>query len=320
MSSFGDLSSFYDLDYSETRDHAFLRQLVTATDPRHLLEIPCGSGRNVIPLLESSSQNVTFMDIAETMVNETGRRIPGSERERTRAIVGDMRSLDLSNKFDLIICPREAFQLLDFREAAQALRSMATVIADEGLIVIDLFNFGHDPGLPSDTPPDYFSPAEHSWVEDWTRMTADRSLTVTRRRRQRFTSSGAYFEMHYTLRVPSRPDPSSVDLAFHITNHSPEEFSELANQSRLDILAVFPGYNCTSAKASNSLRTIYILGHDRYQKGGERLNRIRDEITTDRRSLESDRADTRQPGRLDICQGISDQPGARGTSIEQPQS
>jgi SAM-dependent methyltransferase len=293
MNSFADLSSFYDLDYPDTSDHTFLRKLVSATDPRHLLEIPCGSGRNVVPLLESSAQNVTFMDMAETMVQEIRKRIPQSERGRAQAIVGDIRSLSGVGEFDLIICPREAFQLLDPPDAAQALRSMAARISDDGLIVIDLFNFSHYPASPSDAAPDYFLPATHDWVEDWTRTAADRDLTVTRRRRQRLTASGAYFEMHYTLRVPGKPDVSFLELTFHMTNHSPEELGKLAKQSGLDVLTVLAGYSGALSQNSGSLRTIFVLGSNRYQKGGERLNRICNEIAADRRIPESHRSDAR---------------------------
>jgi SAM-dependent methyltransferase len=282
MDSFEPLSGFYDLDYPDTSDHVFLKQLVSAVDPGHLLEIPCGSGRNVAPLLESASRNVTFMDIAETMVNETNRRIPESERERAKAVVGDMRSLGTIGELDLVICPREAFQLLNHSEAAQALSSMAASIASDGLIVIDLFNFTRDPASRSDAPPDYFSPKDHGWVEDWTRTTADRSLTVTRRRRQSFTTDGVHFEMRYTLRTPAEPKTRSVDLAFDMTNHSRDGFRQLTNQSGLDVLATFAGYGDAPTIASRSLRTVFVLGHDRHQKGGERLNRIRNEIATDR--------------------------------------
>jgi len=283
MDSFERLSGFYDVDYPDNSDHVFLKQLVTAFDPGHLLEIPCGSGRNVAPLLESTSRNVTFADIAETMVNETNRRIPEAERRRAKAVVGDMRSLGRVGEFDLVICPREAFQLLNRSEGAQALSSMAAAMASEGLIVVDLFSFTRAPASPSDAPPDYFSPSERDgWVEDWTRTTADCSLTVTRRRRQRFTTDGVHFEMRYTLRALAEPEPRFVDLAFDMTNHSPDEFRQLAKQSGLDVLATFAGYSDTPIDTSRSPRTVFVLGHSRSQKGGERLNRIRNEIAADR--------------------------------------
>jgi len=287
MDSFEQLSGFYDVDYPDNSDHVFLKQLVSAVDPGNLLEIPCGSGRNVAPLLESTSGNVTFADIAETMVNETNRRIPKSERQRARAVVDDMRSLGTVGEFDLVICPREAFQLLNRSEGAQALSSMAATVASEGLIVVDLFSFTRAPASPSDAPPDYFSPSEcDGWVEDWTRTTTDSSLTVTRRRRQSFTADGVHLEMRYTLRALAESEPRFIDLAFDMTNHSSDEFRRLAKQSGLDVLAAFAGYSDTPANTSRSLRTVFVLGHSRSQQGGERLDRIRNEIAADRRVSE----------------------------------
>lgn len=145
MGSFAGLSSFYDLDYPDTADHAFLRRLAAAADPGHLLEIPCGSGRNVVPLLQASSRLVTFMDIAGEMAAEAGLRIPAAERTRAQAIPGDITSLPPGGEFDLVICPREAFQLLSQAEAARALRSLAAAITGAGLIVLDLFTFTRRP-------------------------------------------------------------------------------------------------------------------------------------------------------------------------------
>lgn len=292
MDSFEQVSGFYDLDYPDRSDHVFLKQLVSAVDPRQLLEIPCGSGRNVAPLLGSTSRNVTFADLAETMVNQTGRRIPESERGRARAVVGDIRSLGTIGEFDLVICPREAFQLLSRSDAARALSSMAASIASEGLIVIDLFNFTREPASPSDTPPDYFSPQEHGWIEDWTRTTAGGGLTVTRRRRQSFTADGVHFEMRYTLRTAAESRPRFVDLTFDMTNHSHGGFRQLTNQSGLDVLGSFAGYGDAPTLTSRSLRTVFVLGHDRYQKGGKRLNRIRDEIAANRGVSKSHGPDT----------------------------
>ena len=291
MSSFEQISGFYDLDYPEDSDRAFLSKLVTAAAPRHVLEIPCGCGRNVAVLLAATSGRVTFMDIAEPMVNGASRRIPDSERDRAGAVVGDMRSLGVSREFDLVVCPREAFQLLDRSDAARALRSMAASITGDGLIVIDLFRFASTPAPASDAPPDYFSPGEPGWVEDWTRSTADGSLTVTRRRRQEVTAGGIHFDMSYTLRAHSERRPRVIDLAFDMTNYSRGGFCRLAAQSGLDVLAAFAGYSGAPAMTSRSLRTVFVLGHERYQKGAERLKRISGQIAAARRASQADEPD-----------------------------
>jgi SAM-dependent methyltransferase len=281
MNSFDELADFYDLDYQDSSDHVFLKQVVRAVEPRHLLEIPCGSGRNILPLLEAAQRRVTFMDLAETMVRQAGTRIPVRDRERARAVVGDLRSLGVINEFDLVICPREAFQLLPRSEAAQALRSMAASITSDGLIVIDLFNFSHQQASDSDSPPDYFKPSNSGWVNDWTRTTDD-GLSVTRLRRQSRTADGVHFEMRYTLHRPGACPPHFVSMEFEMTNYSNRGFSELAGQCHLGVLAVLGGYGGTATTPAKSLREVFILGSDRCQETGKRWDRISEVITADR--------------------------------------
>jgi SAM-dependent methyltransferase len=277
MDSFTQLSGFYDLDYPETSDHVFLAQLVRAVEPRHLLEVPCGSGRNVPVLLDAAAGRVTFMDLAETMAREASQRIPARERGRARAIQGDIRCVGATGEFDLVLCPREAFQLLSAADAARALSSLAASVTEDGLVVIDLFRFSREPSSPSDAPPDYFTPGTRGWVEDWTRTSRDARLTVTRRRRQSFTAEGVHFEMRYALASPGVSEPRSVSLAFDMTNYTQDEFGRLASLAHLDVLAAFDGYGGAAA-ASRSPRTVFVLGHDRCQEAAERVHRIRDVI------------------------------------------
>ncbi len=297
MGSFDELSGFYDLDYPDTSDHEFLRRLVTAADPRHLLEVPCGSGRNVVPLLEASRGRVTFADLAESMVGETTDKIPAADRARASAVTGDLTALGYRAEFDLLICPREAFQLLSRTEAAQALSSMAASLSQDGLIVIDLFTFDSRQPAPEDSPPDYFRQGQRGWAEDWTRSTAGQGLTVTRRRRQRLTAAGARFEMSYTVRTAAAPEPQSIELAFEMVNHTREEFGQLAAASGLTVLATLAGYGAAAAdrpaEADRSLRTVFVLGQDGVEDGGERLHRIRAVIAPDGAPPEADRADPR---------------------------
>jgi SAM-dependent methyltransferase len=303
MGSFEQLAAFYDLDYPDTADHVFLAEFTRSADSAHLLEIPCGSGRNVAVLLGATAREVTFADIAETMVDETGRRIPERERARARAVVADIRTLSQIGTFDLVICPREAFQLLSRSEAAQALRCLGASLTDDGLVVIDVFRFTRDHASPADAPPDYFSPSarDDGWIEDWTRTAADGSLAVARRRRQRFTSAGVHFEMRYELREASDAEPERVELDFDMTNYSAEAFGTLASRSGLTVLAANAGYDdaligsvapFTSPEPQrSSLRSVYVLGRGRCQDGAERLKRIREKIAADRRIPDADRSD-----------------------------
>lgn len=286
MDSFDELAGFYDLDYPDTSDHAFLTRLVRAADPAHLLEVPCGSGRNVQVLLAAAARRVTFMDLAEPMARQAADRIPARERERARAVQGDIRSLPAAGEFDLVICPREAFQLLSASDAARALRSMATSVARDGLVVIDLFYFCGRPASPSDAAPDYHTPAEHGWVVDWIRTAADGSLAVTRRRCQRFTSGGAHFEMRYALRQAGSAEPRLVSLAFDMTNYTRDAFLGLVGRSGLAALAAFDGYDGYdgAAAAPPPLRTVFVLGHQGCQQAVERAHRVGKAVAAGRRA------------------------------------
>jgi SAM-dependent methyltransferase len=277
MDGFDQLSDFYDVDYPDSSDHGFLTRLASAVDPEHLLEIPCGAGRNVAPLLEGTSRNVTFADVAQGMVEETAKRIPASERRRAQAVVADMRALDRRGEFDLVVCPREAFQLLPPAEAPLALQSLAASLVEGGLLVVDLFDFSRRSVAAADAPPDYFSPQDHGWVEDWTRANGTGELTVTRRRRQTGTHHGVHFEMRYTVRPRDRSSARVLDLAFDMTNYRDGEFRELARRSGLDVLAALAGYGPAAADAP-AARTVFLLAHGRSQQGRDRVERIRDEI------------------------------------------
>jgi hypothetical protein len=221
------------------------------------------------------------------MVNETAKRIPASERRRARAVVADMRRLDRRGEFDLVVCPREAFQLLRPAEAPLALESLAASLVDGGLLVIDLFDFVPGPASATDAPPDYFSPQDHGWVEDWTRTNATGELTVTRQRRQAGRDGGVHFEMRYTVKARNRSPARIVDLAFDMTNYTGDELRDLAQRSGLDVLAALAGYGPAAVGAPASRRTVFLLGRGS-QQGRDRVQRVCDEIGAGRRAADDD--------------------------------
>jgi hypothetical protein len=207
------------------------------------------------------------------MVSETARRIPASERGRARAVLADMTALGRRSEFDLVVCPREAFQLLSPLDAGRALESLGAGLADDGVLVVDLFDFGDGPVSPADAPPDYFSPQDHGWVEDWTRADPARELTVTRRRRQTRTDGGARFELRYTVARGTSP-ARTVDLEFDMTSYTDDELRALARRSGLDVLAALAGYGPAATR-----RTVYLLGS---QQGRDRVERICRQVAADR--------------------------------------
>lgn len=298
--SFDQLAGFYDLDYPDTSDHVFLRRLVAAVDPDRLLEVPCGSGRNVAPLLGAARGQVVFCDLAESMVAQAEAKIPAGDRARARGLVADLRALGASGQFDLVICPREAFQLLDRSDAAPALGSMRAALRKGGLIVVDLFQFGPETPVSADAPPDYFCHGQVGWATDWTRVTADGRLKVRRHRRQRLVTGGAHFEMRYAvwadeaMRAEDAAGSQRLELDFGMANYSAAEVARLTAASGLRVLAALSGYGASRSLA----RTVYLLGHEslgqeRLEQSRERVHRIRAVIGQQLPAAESDRPDSR---------------------------
>ena len=284
-----EIAEFYWLDYDETGDHDFLKTVVESVNPRHVLEIPCGWGRNVVPILGATAGRVTFIDLSEPMTAQTRARIPASDRARARVLAADMRAVDLAAEFDLVICPRETIQMLDRADAGRALRSLGACMTDDGLIVVDLFAFTQSPAPRASAPPDYFEPREHGWQQDWIRNAP--GLSLTRRRRQWFTPSGVHIEYRYLVQAPlRRSEPRSIGLSFDMTNYHVEDFTELARDSGLEVLATFAGYHGAAATASDP-RTVFVLGRQPGQDNAERVRRLRRAVGADGLGPERDRAD-----------------------------
>ena len=284
--SYDEIAGFYWLDYDETGDHDFLETVVRSVNPRHVLEVPCGWGRNVALILRAAADRITFMDMCEPMAVQARARVPDADRARARVLVADMRALDLTAEFDLVICPREAIQQLDQVDTGRALRSLGASLTDDGLILVDLFAFTRLPAPPAAVPPDYFEPREHDWVQDWTRTAP--GLSLTRLRRQWFTSHGVHIDFRYLVRTPPESESRSADLSFHMTNY--QDFAGLARESGLEVLAAFAGYHGAEAAPAYP-RTVFVLGRQAGQDHAELVGRLRHAIGADRLVSERDRAD-----------------------------
>lgn len=299
MGDFDQVAEFYDIDYPDTSDHQFLRRLVDVWAPAHLVESPCGSGRNVPLLLGAATGRVTFVDRSPSMIREARRLIPDRDRARARAVCADMTSLDVGDDVDLLVCPREAFQLLSRSEARRALRLMSAALTDEGLIVVDLFDFAARRVTEDDAPPDYFTPGMHDWTTDWIRTARDGSI-VARHRRHEVVADAVRFEMRYDVHPPVGGRTQTLDLDFAMVTYPRPVFEEMVAACGLETLAVAAGYRGRPSGGRDSARSVYVLGKQTGQQGPDRLDRVHRAITPGERVADRDRADVRGPGGLDV--------------------
>jgi len=100
---------------------------------RRVLDLGCGTGRALGPLLERGYE-VVGCDLSPSMIAVAGERHPGVELH-----VADMRRLPDLGPFDLVLCLDDAVNyLLDEHELSAALQSIRSVLTETGLLIFDV--------------------------------------------------------------------------------------------------------------------------------------------------------------------------------------
>lgn len=195
-------AAVYHVEYAEERDVGFIRGLIGTTGLR-VLEVPCGAGRLSVRIAALASR-LTIVDIEPEMV---ARAIAAIRRhghgDRVQGRVADMRNLDIADRFDLALIPREALQLLPPDGGRRALAAVAAHVISGGRLVVDLATFRPTPARPPD--PDYYAPGRTDgiWATDWTRPLPDGSQLV-RRSAQTHDGSSIQFDLRYEVLGPGR--------------------------------------------------------------------------------------------------------------------
>jgi SAM-dependent methyltransferase len=160
---FAHVARFYDLDLEGFEDDiALYLELVDGLDgldgleSRELLELGCGTGRVAIPLAEAGLR-VTGVDLSPAMLGRARERAGGLA---LRLVEGDMRTLDLGERFGVVLVPLGGLQhMATAAEVASALATVARHLAPGGRAVIDV-----------EAPhPDDWLPGPRPLVEHWTR-------------------------------------------------------------------------------------------------------------------------------------------------------
>lgn len=150
----------YDHEYKRRRDdvmwyRGLARQVASeqrsAARPLRVLELGCGSGRLLVPLLRDGCQ-VVGVDRSAAMLARCAERIARRarvSRERGQLVRADFRALPLADgaaeRFPLIVCPFNGFMhLYTRRDVEQCLAEVRRLLAPDGLFAFDVLN--PDPG------------------------------------------------------------------------------------------------------------------------------------------------------------------------------
>jgi SAM-dependent methyltransferase len=142
-------AALYDHEYKRRRDDIrwyralAARELDLADRHRPILELGCGSGRTLIPLLRDG-WSVTGIDAAPAMLERCRarlRRLPPAVAARAELVRADFREVSLGRRFPLVICPFNAFMHLYTRADVERFLSVVRAhLAPGGLFAFDVLN------------------------------------------------------------------------------------------------------------------------------------------------------------------------------------
>jgi SAM-dependent methyltransferase len=162
-----------------------------------LLELGCGTGRLLIPLL-STGFEVSGLDASAAMLEAAKQKREQLSPELTSRLQlyqGDMSSFELGKEFALILIPFRSFQLLLTPEAQrQCLLRIRRHLASRGKAIINLFDPRYDlilPGKqPSTSPPkDLIHPVSGNHVLAETLERVNDPIAQTFKEQWRFTET-----------------------------------------------------------------------------------------------------------------------------------
>jgi SAM-dependent methyltransferase len=133
----------YDHEYHRRRADVNYYRAVAAQKGRDLLELGCGSGRLLVPLVRDGARAVG-LDYSQPMLRRCGERLARlrpERRARAHLVRGDFRRFALGRKFPLVLCPFNAMMHLYTRaDVAAFLACVRAHLAPGGTFAFDVLN------------------------------------------------------------------------------------------------------------------------------------------------------------------------------------
>ncbi len=243
-------ADFYDLEFNDTTDRTLVESLISI-DTKRILEIPSGSGRNM--WLADSSSTVVFADLSQAMVDHVSYKLKAANLQHSKAtaVQADMTSFNLGS-FDLILVPREGFQMLPKSLAADALMNLSNGLTANGLLYIDIAKLNSpqaDARLPK-----YILEQDGSLHLDLNKQISDKYIV---RHHQSIYKDG---QLHVIFKYKVQHESEEEDFVsrFELEDYSVSEFDELVRSAGLKIETVYGNYD-KEEYSEESSRMIFLL-------------------------------------------------------------
>lgn len=133
-----DPQRYDDEHWWKTDDIPFWRRIFSESSGHKVLELATGTGRLALPLISCGAE-YTGIEISPEFTAVANEKIR-IENKYSKVIQGDIRSFNLSEKFDLIFIGFNSFlHLLTDKDAESCLSCVAAHMHDKSRFVIDIF-------------------------------------------------------------------------------------------------------------------------------------------------------------------------------------
>jgi len=251
MSEYEEQAEFYDFVSKPLfGDVEFYRRLGEAIGGP-VLEIGIGTGRVAIPLAEAGIP-VVGVDDSPAMLDVLRGKLESSETAgNIELFEGDMRTLDLPNRYRLIIAPFRAFNhMLTDADRRAALTSMKAHLAPEGRIAIHTFG-----------------PLFHLLAQDY-RVIPIRKRDLPDGRsllgedRIRYDHNRKLIEVERIMEVFNGGDsPAKKVVTFTITYIFPEELTLTAELCGLELDRLFGDFEGRDYSYPERIEAVHLLKH-----------------------------------------------------------
>jgi len=142
MSSYDAWADVYDLVYREIKSDIPFYMECARQKGSPILEIACGTGRVLIPLVEAGYE-VWGIDSSPAMLTKAQQKMSNlseNVRNRVHLVRADMRDFHLDMQFSLVLIPFRSFLLLlTVQDQIQTLTNLRRHLKNDGFLIIDIF-------------------------------------------------------------------------------------------------------------------------------------------------------------------------------------
>ena len=225
-------AQFYDLEFTDSSDRRLISTLISE-DVNTILEVPCGSGRNI--WLAETGKAVCFADLSQRMVWQVQQKLNEMGIGTSKAIMADMTELGVG-RFDLIIIAREGIQLLSRVQIRQAFKALSESLTKNGRLYVDFAKLDGRHAGPSDLP-GYIKTRGEAFTPDI--EFSYQGKKVKRFHKSQLKGDDLYIDFRYVLQ--GREPSYTVKLV--LANYALDEIRHIASECGLVMYDLFGGYD-----------------------------------------------------------------------------